>query len=68
MDQFVYDNLDNRYERKNLYLKDLVENDKVDKNTHPYILKLNEIKKLEQDLFKNIEQEKKNTKKIIHLN
>ena len=48
MDKYVYDSIGNPHERKNLYLKDLSENIKVDRKTHPYIIELEKIKEKER--------------------
>lgn len=48
MDRYVYDSIGNPYERKNLYLKDLSENEKIDRKTHPYIIKLEKLQEEER--------------------
>ena len=54
MDRYVYDSIGNPHERKNLYLKDLSENIKVDKKTHPYIIELEKIKEKERVFLKEL--------------
>lgn len=48
MDRYVYDSIGNPHERKNLYLKDLSENEKIDRKTHPYIIKLEKLQEEER--------------------
>ena len=48
MDKYVYDSIGNPHERKNLYLKDLSENEKIDRKTHPYIIKLEKLQEEER--------------------
>ena len=54
MDKYVYDSIGNPHERKNLYLKDLSENIKVDRKTHPYIIELEKIKEKERVFLKEL--------------
>lgn len=54
MDRYVYDSIGNPHERKNLYLKDLSENIKVDRKTHPYIIELEKIKEKERVFLKEL--------------
>lgn len=71
MDKYVYDSIGNPHERKNLYLKDLSENIKVDsikvdRKKHPYIIELEKIKEKEKiflkELKSKIHQEKQELK------
>lgn len=54
MDKYVYDSIGNPHERKNLYLKDLSENIKVDRKNHPYIIELEKIKEKEKVFLKEL--------------
>ena len=66
MDKYVYDSIGNPHERKNLYLKDLSENIKVDRKNHPYIIELEKMKEKEKvflkELKSKIHQEKQELK------
>ena len=54
MDKYVYDSIGNPHERKNLYLKDLSENIKVDRKTHPYIIELEKMQEKERVFLKEL--------------
>lgn len=57
MDKKVYDSIGNAHVRKNLYLLDVAEGKKVDKNNHPYIKELEAFKNKEKQFLEKLHRD-----------
>lgn len=57
MDKKVYDSIGNAHVRKNLYLLDVTEGKKVDKNNHPYIKELEAFKNKEKQFLEKLHRD-----------